>query len=210
MKKYLILTTILLTVIFCNIKNANSQSTSANGFNTPNTPTDYLGWAVGVSRPLMINNKDVYPIKFYTNNNFRGTFDSLGHFGVGIAKPQSLLHINDGIGGSMLQLTNIATGNGSADVGFKLGLIGQTVHVNQQENSDMIFETGSINGVLNSTRMDITGVPGLTQGYIAIGPNFTTPKSLLHLNDTGFVYTQWTNTNTGANDIDGFKLGFKI
>ena len=170
--------------------------------------SDWCGWNSFTFSPLSIVHAGHYPINFYTDSLQRVTImPTTGNMGIDIAKPQSLLHINDAIGGSMLQMTNIATGNGSPDVGFKIGLTSTTAKINQQENADLLFYTGSVNGGLNSTRMDITGGPFPTQGYIAIGPNFTTPKSLLHLNDTDFVYTQWTNRSTGSNVTDGFKIG---
>ncbi|PCJ86710.1 MAG: hypothetical protein COA57_05735 [Flavobacteriales bacterium] len=86
-------------------------------------------------------------------------------------------------------------------------------------SSDNVFLRSSVSGAnmqfqttltvfgnpIPLTRMTITD--GLF-GMVGIGNGFTNPQSQLHINDGDFpTYTQITNTNTGPNADDGFRVG---
>lgn len=47
-----------------------------------------------------------------------------------------------------------------------------------------------------------------TSGFVGIGPNFTNPQSLLHVNSTSIQsFSQFTNATTGSGAGDGLKVG---
>ncbi len=64
-------------------------------------------------------------------------------------------------------------------------------------------------GTAGISRMFMQNNTGATAGFIGIGPSFTAPQSLLHLNlpTNNEVCSQYTNLSTGSAFGDGLKVG---
>jgi hypothetical protein len=56
-------------------------------------------------------------------------------------------------------------------------------------------------------RMTIRNGLGVAGGFVGIGPNFSAPTNLLHLNAARNSFSQFTNGTTGATGTDGLLVG---
>lgn len=146
--------------------------------------------------------------------NFGGTpmfnFSNI-KLGVGTVSPQHKMHLHDrnplfSIPPSMnpnpvrMAFTNEAqiggTGNTATD-GFLVGIAANgTAELKQQENRDMLMFTGD--GSNNYSRVVIKGEAGTNQGFVGIGPDFSDPLSVLHINASEMTTGKVFRTNGSA------------
>jgi hypothetical protein len=56
-------------------------------------------------------------------------------------------------------------------------------------------------------RIFVNGGSAITGGFVGIGPNFSAPTNLLHLNAARNSFSQFTNGTTGATGTDGLLVG---
>ncbi len=171
------LTALTLLIIF--IVRSNISLGQVTVPNNVFTPGAFVGWnAVGGANPL----------EFRTNNTNRGGIaGNTGFWGIGNTNtftPQDLLHIDDGFA-SFARFTNNNTGAGAGD-GFRVGLLGLTAALIQQENASMLFATN------NTPRMTILGPNGF------VGINTGAPAFRLDVNGD-------INTPNIANQ--GYRIG---
>ncbi|MEY2828746.1 MAG: hypothetical protein RIQ33_604, partial [Bacteroidota bacterium] len=137
----------------------------------------------------------------------RSSFPGLA---IGTTTATYMLHLHNSTGtticqpnaGSFLHITNTSTGQNSTD-GLRVGIPNSSViaEVNQQSPNELQFLTN------NANRMTIRGSAGLTQGFVGMGTNFTTPQYRLDVDDNINVNSN-TATSTTTNFINsGYRIG---
>lgn len=154
--------------------------------------------------------------------NFGGTpmfnFSNI-KLGVGTVSPQHKMHLHDrnplfSIPPSMnpnpvrMAFTNEAqiggTGNTATD-GFWVGIAANgTAELKQQENRDILMFTGD--GSNNHSRVVIKGETGTNQGFVGIGPDFSDPLSVLHINASEMTTGNVFRTNGSAKESNMWQL----
>ncbi|MFY9310306.1 MAG: hypothetical protein WAQ28_14765, partial [Bacteroidia bacterium] len=194
---------LLLFILMANM--AISQNWSLNGNGNANalsilgpTNANSLKFVAGNTAPKMI----------LLNTN--------GFLGLGTTSPVSLFHIdgssNTGEVFRTTSSTNVVSawrmlkGTGGTAEKFAIyvpsGSNNAILQVTQ-DGGHILFNTGGP-GASPITRMIITDG---NLGYVGVGTNFTTPQSLLHINDGTGAYVQLTGSATGSTAGDGFKVG---
>ena len=127
-------------------------------------------------------------------NTERMRIDSAGRVGVGLAGPQSNLHVHGATDGDVkLQVTNNSTGSAATD-GFNIIVEGPTpdVLLRNRENSNMRFLTN------NTERMRIS-----EDGNVGIGT--TSPSEELEVNGT-VKATAFEGDGSALTNVSGGKL----
>lgn len=187
---------LIISIFIWSVNTTAQVSVPANA----GIPANYVGWNALQAFPLTIAHKGNFPMNFQTNGVQRMTImNTTGFVGIGqgFSAPQSLLHVNDGLG-AFLQLTDAATGAGAGN-GLRVGVLFQNAYVAQQQSAELFFSTAG----LASIRMTIRGTTGATQGFV--GVNTTNPQNTFEINSyaaspvpSGLRLTNLPNTSSAS------------